>query len=498
MDPTVQGLIKAGWPIRRIDFYQNRALAARYGVDRLPTYLMMGGGQILSRVVGPTTQDQLLSMMRMEPPQAVQAQVSAVVQATPPAPPTPPAATSSAISGPRFSASKPPATCYVDPFTGKQVCTGKPATESSVASSSWKPEVTLPLPQTKSVEQAVTPPSQPPAPVDDSQPPPIPRKRQMAVEDASPPPLPHRTVAAETQPVPDAQPSQPSQPASPQPPAQQPAAPMQAKVETPPEAQPSAGVPPGYGMQPRTIAGNGWVSTSTQWKKAPDRPVPSAPQEQTPPGATPPVHQTFQAPVSKQETERQMAINQNAVDGLVPPAPPTSSEASAPPSVELPSAAKLRLDAGPSASVPLEKRVEDLETAMNGVIQVIDEGNQNVRSAFRKLEERVSKTEEAMSDLAEVIGNARWKKVIGRRFDLTYEGKTLAVIPTENSIMVFDRHVNWTHYRQAYVHNACIAALDDTPDGRQYYRDLVPYDWCYRELGRQISLFLKGAPEPLK
>lgn len=65
MDPVVRQLIAAGYPIRRINFDQNHELATRYGVDRLPSFVMVVDGKVVARQVGPTSSSQLASMCKM-------------------------------------------------------------------------------------------------------------------------------------------------------------------------------------------------------------------------------------------------------------------------------------------------------------------------------------------------------------------------------------------------------------------------------------------------
>lgn len=78
MNPVVEQLAAAGFPVRRVNFDQNRQLAARYGVDRLPTFVMLVNGRVVDREIGMTSRARLEKMCRM-------------AQASRPAPQTPPA-----------------------------------------------------------------------------------------------------------------------------------------------------------------------------------------------------------------------------------------------------------------------------------------------------------------------------------------------------------------------------------------------------------------------
>ncbi len=65
MDPVVQRLAAMGHSVRRINIDQNRALAAKYGVDRLPCFVMLVDGQVADRVVGGTTFSRLERMCKL-------------------------------------------------------------------------------------------------------------------------------------------------------------------------------------------------------------------------------------------------------------------------------------------------------------------------------------------------------------------------------------------------------------------------------------------------
>ena len=65
MDPIVRQMIASGYPIQRINFDQHRDLAARMGVDRLPSFVMVVGGKVVARQVGATSADQLAAMCKM-------------------------------------------------------------------------------------------------------------------------------------------------------------------------------------------------------------------------------------------------------------------------------------------------------------------------------------------------------------------------------------------------------------------------------------------------
>ncbi len=65
MDPVVRELVARGYPVRKINIDRNRALAAHYGVDRVPCFVMLVDGQVVDRVVGGTTFSRLERMCRL-------------------------------------------------------------------------------------------------------------------------------------------------------------------------------------------------------------------------------------------------------------------------------------------------------------------------------------------------------------------------------------------------------------------------------------------------
>lgn len=64
MDPTVRRLEAKGYPVRRVNLEQNRNLADKYGVNRVPTFLMLVDGQVVDQVVGTTSYDRLERMCK--------------------------------------------------------------------------------------------------------------------------------------------------------------------------------------------------------------------------------------------------------------------------------------------------------------------------------------------------------------------------------------------------------------------------------------------------
>ncbi len=103
MDPVVRQLAAKGYPVRRVNFDQQRQLASRYSVDRLPTFVMIVNGRVVDRVVGATSPERLEQMCRLaqaSPPATIPA---AALASTP----APSIAIPAVNSEPAFAAGQP-------------------------------------------------------------------------------------------------------------------------------------------------------------------------------------------------------------------------------------------------------------------------------------------------------------------------------------------------------------------------------------------------------
>ena len=108
MQPTVQSLMDAGYPVQRINA-EHSPLAAQYGVTRWPCFIMLVNGQEVDRVVGSTTYSRLEQMCKLGvAAPSPQASPALLAQNSPPAAPSaiPPP---SALSAPFDGWSNPPA-----------------------------------------------------------------------------------------------------------------------------------------------------------------------------------------------------------------------------------------------------------------------------------------------------------------------------------------------------------------------------------------------------
>ncbi len=64
MDPVVQQLAAAGYPVRQINVDQDRELAARYHVESIPCFVLVVDGREVDRAVGATGGETLAAMFR--------------------------------------------------------------------------------------------------------------------------------------------------------------------------------------------------------------------------------------------------------------------------------------------------------------------------------------------------------------------------------------------------------------------------------------------------
>ncbi len=88
MLPTIQNLEAAGYKVRLVDTTQEPALAQQYQVTRIPCFIMLADGQETERLVGATSQEQLVAMyqramqLRTQSPDG-QLQIAAAQSAAP-------------------------------------------------------------------------------------------------------------------------------------------------------------------------------------------------------------------------------------------------------------------------------------------------------------------------------------------------------------------------------------------------------------------------------
>jgi thiol-disulfide isomerase/thioredoxin len=62
MNPTVEALANAGYPVQRVNIDQNRPLAAKYHIQSIPCFVMVVDGREIDRVTGGTTYSRLERM----------------------------------------------------------------------------------------------------------------------------------------------------------------------------------------------------------------------------------------------------------------------------------------------------------------------------------------------------------------------------------------------------------------------------------------------------
>jgi S1-C subfamily serine protease len=90
MEPTIRRLVADGHAIRKVNIDQERALAQQFGVDRVPTFVMLAGGREVNRAVGPIGYAQLRSWFEAAQPRTAEPPADPRPTATAPPPePTP-------------------------------------------------------------------------------------------------------------------------------------------------------------------------------------------------------------------------------------------------------------------------------------------------------------------------------------------------------------------------------------------------------------------------
>ena len=89
MNPTVQSLIAAGYPVQRVNVTQNPRLAAKYGVRSIPCFVMVVNGREVGREVGltPISRLQQMCQMGVAAPAAPRAPPMLAMNSAPPAQP---------------------------------------------------------------------------------------------------------------------------------------------------------------------------------------------------------------------------------------------------------------------------------------------------------------------------------------------------------------------------------------------------------------------------
>jgi len=70
MEPTIRRLAADGYPVRMVNVDQESSLAQQFGVDRVPTYVLVVDGREAGRAVGPTSHGQLVGMFAAAKPAA--------------------------------------------------------------------------------------------------------------------------------------------------------------------------------------------------------------------------------------------------------------------------------------------------------------------------------------------------------------------------------------------------------------------------------------------
>jgi thioredoxin len=64
MNPVIEELISEGFNVEKIDVDKEQALAQKYGVMSIPTYIFEKDGKEIARISGATSKDNLLSWLK--------------------------------------------------------------------------------------------------------------------------------------------------------------------------------------------------------------------------------------------------------------------------------------------------------------------------------------------------------------------------------------------------------------------------------------------------
>jgi thiol-disulfide isomerase/thioredoxin len=64
MQPTIQSLIDKGYPVKKVNIEQSRELAAQYGIQSVPCYVLVVDGKEVERVMGGTSFSRLEKMFK--------------------------------------------------------------------------------------------------------------------------------------------------------------------------------------------------------------------------------------------------------------------------------------------------------------------------------------------------------------------------------------------------------------------------------------------------
>lgn len=67
MSPIVAQLQRQGYPVRKVDIDHEPALARKYGVQNIPTFVLVANGREVRRVVGKTSESQLRGLLALLP-----------------------------------------------------------------------------------------------------------------------------------------------------------------------------------------------------------------------------------------------------------------------------------------------------------------------------------------------------------------------------------------------------------------------------------------------
>jgi thiol-disulfide isomerase/thioredoxin len=82
MAPIVEELVRMGYPVRKVDIDREPALAKRFAIQAVPTFVMLINGQEAKRIVGGASLDDLVALCRLAPRSGSPGGSSAVLAST--------------------------------------------------------------------------------------------------------------------------------------------------------------------------------------------------------------------------------------------------------------------------------------------------------------------------------------------------------------------------------------------------------------------------------
>jgi thiol-disulfide isomerase/thioredoxin len=120
MEPTVQRLREAGYPIRQVDVEQHPDLVKQFAVQPIPCFVLVRDGREVERVVGPASYDRLVQLFDSPAPSAPSAVPGGLAGPLPPTGPSPTTAPTDPAGLQSLPPLQPPRAAAVAPETSAE------------------------------------------------------------------------------------------------------------------------------------------------------------------------------------------------------------------------------------------------------------------------------------------------------------------------------------------------------------------------------------------